>query len=317
MIYSTISIQHIYRRLELVCNFADDNELANIYEFIGWCVRDIGVYIELEKVSKLVTVEDHRAAWPCDFFTLNQVCFNGWPLTYTGQTFKYQYLLCDECFNANSVITQNAVIRGNNTLSAITADYVSTDGVQTVAINQIVKVDASHEAGGELGHYYKRTTSDIISQDLSTIDYTGVNWEDVSTDTNEYNTGSLLSYYGSPYEYSYHINPGYIITSFEDGDIEVSYNRIPTDDDGFYKIPDNENYLTAVEYYCKMRLAQRGYKFPEEPLNVLKAEYIRFKMKAISDAMWFNIDSMDAFTKRWMRPLAVLDRAQNFFKPEL
>jgi len=317
MIYTTISVQHVYRTIELVCNLDDDNELANIYEFIGLAIRDIGAFMTMERVTEKATVEDHRVPLPCDFFALNQVCYNGWPLTWTGQTFKYQYLLCDDCFNQNSTVfdTDN-VVRQASRLSTVLADYTTDNGVQIVNVNQIVKVLPSHTAGGEIGHYYKRVNTELGSTDLSSVDYTGVNWEDVSTDTNELNTGAVLSSVGRPDDYSYHINPGYIITSFQEGTVEISYDRIPTDDDGFYKIPDDPEYLKAVIYYVKMMLAHRGFKFPEEPLAVLKNEWKYYRGMARSNAQWMNIDQMVAFTKRWTRPLAVLDRAQNFFKPE-
>jgi len=317
MIYNTVSVRLVYSRLNAICNFEDDNELNNVYEFIGWAIRDIGAFMTLERVMKQVEVSGHRAAWPCDFFSLNQVCYNGWPLQYSGQTYKYQYLDCEDCFSQNDTkFETNTYVRRNTRLNTVLADYQSTDGIQTVNVNQIVKVASTHTAGGSAGHYYKRTDSDLVSSDLSTINYSGVNWEDVSDDADEMNNGMLAYVDSNPYDYSYHYNPGYIITSFEEGTIDVSYNAIPTDEEGYYKIPDDEEYLNAIEYYVKMRLTQRGWKFPEEPLQLLKEEWKYHRGMARSNAQAMDINQMDVFTKRWMRPLAVLDRAQNFFKPE-
>jgi len=317
MIYETVSIDHVYSRISLTLNLDDDNEYLNIYEFIGWAIREIGAHGTLEMVTKQLTIADHRVELPCDFFRLRQICYNGWPLTWSSRTFKYQYLLCEECVNdRSSVFEADTVVRYNTNLDNIIADYTSTDGIQVININMIVKVAPGHTAGGIIGNYYKRSGFTLAATDLSTIDYSGVNWTNVSTDVGELNAGGLSTPTSSPYLYTYQINPGYIMTNFESGTVDMSYDAIPTDSKGYYKVPDDEMYLWALEYYVKVRMIQRGYKFPEEDLRTCKAEWMKYRDMARSNAQMWNIDQTDVFTKRWMRPLAVLDRAQNFFNNE-
>lgn len=44
-----------------------------------------------------------------------------------------------------------------------------------------------------------------------------------------------------------------IITSFEKGLIEVSYKKLPVDDEGYPLIPDNESFKKALEYDIRLR----------------------------------------------------------------
>lgn len=45
-----------------------------------------------------------------------------------------------------------------------------------------------------------------------------------------------------------------IYTSFPEGEVEISYQSVSVDDDGFPLIIDNENYLDALEAYIKMKI---------------------------------------------------------------
>lgn len=180
----------------------------------------------------------------------------------------------------------------------------------------MVKVSNTHISGGTVGHYYRRRNAGLPAIDLSLVDYTTTDWLDVSTSVSNADEG-LTIIDSNPYSNTYNISPGYINTNIYEGTVNVIYNAIPTDGDGFYMFPDDENLLWALEYYCKIRLIQRGYKFPEEDLKTCKAEWMRHRDMARSNVTWPTIDEMDAFAKRWTRPLQVLDRNQNFYKHEM
>lgn len=53
-------------------------------------------------------------------------------------------------------------------------------------------------------------------------------------------------------DYSYIIQNCNIITSFEKGDVEISYKMLAMDDNGYPLIPDNESFIKAVEYDIMM-----------------------------------------------------------------
>jgi len=53
---------------------------------------------------------------------------------------------------------------------------------------------------------------------------------------------------------TYWIVPGYIKTSFSSGQIEISYQRIPLDDEGYPMIPDEVSFKEAVYRYIVMKI---------------------------------------------------------------
>lgn len=297
----------------MVLNFVDDRELANIYEFSGWALREIGLSQPMESVSLDDEVTDYRVPIPCDLFRLKQICYEGVPMTYENGTFNY--LVCDTCVS-EGVVSTAAYVRVPAVNTNVIADYTSDDGIQTVYQNQIVKVMSGHTDGGIVGHYYQRINRTITSTDLGGIDYTGIDWTDVSTRIDNADSGLVTSYV-NPYTVKYKISPGWIRTSLEEGDVNLIYEAIPTDDEGLYKIPDDEHVLNALEYYSKRRLIGKGYKFPEENLEVCEAKWKYYVGMARSNATWPTMDQKDNWMKRWIRPLAILDRAQNFYRNEL
>lgn len=57
-------------------------------------------------------------------------------------------------------------------------------------------------------------------------------------------------------EYTYTAQNGVIQTSFKEGDIEVSYKSLATDDEGYPLIPDNQEVKLALEYYILFRFLE-------------------------------------------------------------
>ena len=60
---------------------------------------------------------------------------------------------------------------------------------------------------------------------------------------------------------------GYIITTFETGDVTFYYDKLPVELDKklniyFPLVPDNEEVLSAIDWYILMRILERGYKHP-------------------------------------------------------
>lgn len=61
-------------------------------------------------------------------------------------------------------------------------------------------------------------------------------------------------------EESFSLNPNYILTTFEEGEILVSYKSFPVDEDGFPLVPDNQYFKEALFWYCYRQMIFRGYK---------------------------------------------------------
>lgn len=102
--------------------------------------------------------------------------------------------------------------------------------------------------------------------------------------------------------FEYKIQGGVILTSFKDGEIEVIYRAIETDEEGYPLIVDNSSFIRALELYIKKQcftvLFDLGKITPAVYNNVLQ-EYSWAVGQAQSDLIKPTIDQMIAITNMW------------------
>lgn len=119
------------------------------------------------------------------------------------------------------------------------------------------------------------------------------------------------------FEVTYETQSGVMTTSFKDGYVEVAYQAIATDEDGFPLIPDNEDFKLAVEYYIRYRALEPLWEMGKvadkvfNRVDQLKSWYIG---AAQSDMQFANMDHVEA-TMNAVNRLIINDSAQrDFFK---
>ena len=102
--------------------------------------------------------------------------------------------------------------------------------------------------------------------------------------------------------FEYKIQGGVILTSFKDGEVEVVYRAIETDEEGYPLIVDNSSFIRALELYIKKQcftvLFDLGKITPAVYNNVLQ-EYSWAVGQAQSDLIKPTIDQMIAITNMW------------------
>ena len=108
---------------------------------------------------------------------------------------------------------------------------------------------------------------------------------------------------------TYKIQGNIIYTSIEDGDIEISYEAIATDEDGYPLIPDNSSYTRALELYIKKKqftvLFDLGEISPAVLQNV-QQEYAWAVGDCESEFNRLSIDKAESFFNSW-RTLIIRD----------
>lgn len=105
--------------------------------------------------------------------------------------------------------------------------------------------------------------------------------------------------------YSYTINNQIIHTSFESGDIFITFDTIKIDEDGIPMIPDSEALIRAIIAYIKVEvytvLVDLG-KLGERALDRAEREYYFNIGKAQSEFQGFdNEDHLSSFQDGWSR----------------
>ena len=116
---------------------------------------------------------------------------------------------------------------------------------------------------------------------------------------------------------TYKSQGGCIITSIPDGKIEIAYEAIPIDDEGYPLIPDNSSYSRALELYIKLQwftvLFDTG-KITPQVLSNTQQQYAWAVGQAQTDLIRPTIDQMESITAAWNKllPDITKDHANGF-----
>ena len=116
---------------------------------------------------------------------------------------------------------------------------------------------------------------------------------------------------------TYKIQGSCIITSIPDGKIEIAYEAMPIDDEGYPLIPDNSSYSRALELYIKLQwftvLFDTG-KITPQVLSNTQQQYAWAVGQAQTDLIRPTIDQMESITAAWNKllPDITKDHANGF-----
>lgn len=101
---------------------------------------------------------------------------------------------------------------------------------------------------------------------------------------------------------TYKIQGDVIYTSNMEGKIEVSYQSIEIDEDGFPLIPDNASFIKALELYIKKHWFTILYDLNKINAGVyqnVQQEYAWYVGQAQSDLIRPSVDEMESITNMW------------------
>ena len=102
--------------------------------------------------------------------------------------------------------------------------------------------------------------------------------------------------------YTYKIKGNVIFTSTKNIDVEVAYNSIKVDDEGFPLIPDNGTFARALELYIQKRYFTQLFNkdaISEKVLRNTQQEYAFYVGQAQNDLIKPNLDQMESISNMW------------------
>jgi hypothetical protein len=118
-------------------------------------------------------------------------------------------------------------------------------------------------------------------------------------------------------EATYMTSAGVITTSFPNGYVEIAYERLTQDEDGFPMVPDNQDFLLAVEYYILFRYLAPLYdigKITDKAFGRIEQQKCWYMGAANSDMMIGNMDHAEAMFNSINRLIINSGAQRNFFK---
>ncbi len=132
-------------------------------------------------------------------------------------------------------------------------------------------------------------------------------------DTCHHNRGRIFRYttdsfhldkepHGTSRDLTYMIQNSVIITSTKEGIIQISYEAMMTDSDGYPMIPDNGSFAEALELYIKMKVFTYLYDTNKISQNVYQntqQEYAWAVGQATAQLKTITVDQMESLANIW------------------
>lgn len=114
---------------------------------------------------------------------------------------------------------------------------------------------------------------------------------------------------------TFSINPGYITTSFKEGDIYVSYDSITVDEDGFPMVPDDVNYKQALFWYIASMLQLPSWfnGDKDSKFEACNQMWLKHAGQAGAKAMMPDVVQLENIKNSWVRLIPNINSADTFF----
>ena len=147
----------------------------------------------------------------------------------------------------------------------------------------------------------------INGEGVITTQYVQTGYEDaIITSTNnifKYASDTFhMSENKEVFDLTYKIQGGYIFTSIKEGTIEISYQAIILDDEGYPVIPDNSKFLRALEAYIKKQWFTILFdmsKLQAPILQNIQQEYAWAVGACESEFQKLSLDKAESFYNSW------------------
>ena len=330
MIYKSTSIKEVIGRVIRGTRVQDSSFINDMGEWIPEAMGYMRTRFTLSPMWKDVEIEYHKGKLPCGLRTLTAVSYGGQRLRYNAGVQPYDdktYASADTVFRSTPTVelvpeSVGVKIFTAPTPSSIYAlDYVTLADGSTINVTSVVHKSSSAVElsmmqqdlnGLGIGTFIatwenNKTVLTISANDTTVV---GIAYHEVTLDSEvEFMTVVDNSYASArqkvsadtieavncqPYgSYTYYTELDYINTSLCDGCVRLFYKAIPTDEDGFPLIPDNEDYKEALYWYVRSKMIGAGYKDTVVSMWDCMTLYDKHAVRAIGQIRYPSVDQME------------------------
>lgn len=114
----------------------------------------------------------------------------------------------------------------------------------------------------------------------------------------------------------YSLKPGYIVTNVSSGYLKISYDALPTDENGYLLIPDLASYREAIYWYVVMKLKGSEYmlgRLNREIYHDIRRSWNFYCKQAYGEAMMPDQGDMETIRKSWTKLIPDLNMHDSAF----
>jgi hypothetical protein len=106
--------------------------------------------------------------------------------------------------------------------------------------------------------------------------------------------------------------PNGIITHMSSGVVRIHYDKFPTDEEGFPMVPDNQDFLEAIQWWLMRCIILSGTPHPTINFEMADQLWVRYCTKA-QNAGFPDIPKMEAFKDNFLRLIPRVNMYSDFF----
>lgn len=276
MIYKLTSSKKVIAKVFADLNLREgEYRITDMLEWVGEALLKIGAISSLIPKTTgrsglpMLRLENYQAKLPCDFHSLNSVSLSS---EYGSQLYPLKYAV------------------GNHAASPDVTPATDASNVSTA----IPEVQVIRTAEILYGWTYEEALFELNSNpDLKTTIY------DMLLKKRTSRISDYTQYHD---DHSFVIVDGYIKTNTREGYLMLSYNAIPTDDEGYVMIPDMESFMEAIYWYINMKLSYSEWRLGQIPNAVYQhceAKWRFYSRQAYGEAMMPDMSVMPSLINQW------------------
>lgn len=279
MIYKNTSIKRVIAKVFTDLDLQEgDHRITDMIEWAGEALEKIGAFPSFKnKVTgrdgtPFLEIINYQSQLPNDFHSLIQVSFseniNGpyYPMRYGTGSFDYGKTI--------------------NPITSITNVFPDSSLVTLAMVLYSLSYDEA---------LLKINTEPITRSNLSGI--LSEMTKKSSPDSSDSNTSTTT-------DYTYVITPGYIKTNISTGYIQMAYQAIPTDSEGYPLIPDDASFIEAIYWYIVTKLLYPQWKqgsIRDAVYYDARRSWNFYCKQAYGNALMPNKDQLESIKNTWLR----------------
>ena len=275
-VYKTISSKEIIRKIFRDLKPEDDNWIDDAIEWIGEALEHIGAASQLIQKQCVLTIANHKVLLPTDLHYVNQVAINN---SVSPTASSELDTLTTKVKELKAAIVD---------AQANDLEYSSTTSVLHEINSRIVILENIY--------FTDSTRLQPLQYGASTF-HRSMHCEGCVNEN-------------ANYEDTYIIDDGYVKTSFESGQICLSYMAFPTDEDCYPLVPDDISFKEAMFWYIykKILLFNPIFKVNGIKYDFAEQQWKYYCTQARNAANYPDIDRYESFMNQWVRLIPSLNR---------
>ena len=281
-VYKTISSKVIIRKIFRDLKPSSDNWIDDAIEWIGEALEHIGSATQLCQKQCVLTVENHKVLMPTDLYYINQVAINN---SVSPTSSSELDTLTTKVKELKAAIVD---------AQADDLEYSATTTVLHEINSRIVILENVYFTDGNR---------------LQPLQYGASNFH-----RSMHCEGCVNE--NASYEDTYIVDCDYIKTSFESGQICLSYMAFPTDEDCYPLVPDDISFKEAMFWYVykKILLSNPTFKNNGIKYDMAEQQWKQYCTQARNAANYPDIDRYESFMNQWVRLIPNLNRHDTAFE---